>query len=88
MLSGKYLYDFKMTPNMHLSSGEGITISNTTAENCAKLCVQNVDFICKSFVFCGHTTCNILSVQPGNVKSQIGRNAVCDLYTSKLNLFS
>ncbi|XP_045159313.2 uncharacterized protein LOC123524856 [Mercenaria mercenaria] len=83
--SRKYLFDFTMTPDKHLSSGLSVSFTNSTVENCAQLCVENYGFTCKSFMFCGHTTCNIFSVNTRNVKSQIGSAAVCDLYTRHLS---
>ncbi|XP_060604863.1 uncharacterized protein LOC132757564, partial [Ruditapes philippinarum] len=83
--SRKYLFDFTISPDKHLPYGPVVSFSNTSVDDCAKLCVDDYGLTCRSFMFCGHSTCNIFSVNNRNVQSQISSNAVCDTYTRHLS---
>ena len=82
-----YLYDFVQTPNRVVSDEKSVShilYYNVTAENCARLCVQNFGYKCKALSFCGNVTqCIIYSVENLLTAAQTKTSNLCHLYTSK-----
>ncbi|XP_067679909.1 uncharacterized protein [Haliotis asinina] len=83
--SRDYVYDFSKTSNSVISSHDDIVVSGVTRDACAKLCVEQSGFECKSFEFCGNTTdCRLSSAQPRSKPVTVVPDKICDLYTRTL----
>ena len=83
-ISGNFIADFNKTPQRSLNTGQSVSITNISADNCARLCVENTGFSCQTFTYCTSSTrCIILGDSVKSSRSQIQTSKSCDLYSSK-----
>ncbi|KAJ8306626.1 hypothetical protein KUTeg_017171 [Tegillarca granosa] len=60
--SRNYIDDFQELRGMTSSSGRTLNFVNVSRDACAKLCVENEEFLCQNFAYCGSTgTCLIMA---------------------------
>ena len=83
--SGKYIADFQKTSKQTLTNKADRIISNVPVDQCAKICVEQEEFNCASFAYCGSTTeCRLSTAAMSGVGQLTTEPSMtCDVYTSK-----
>ncbi|XP_064606544.1 uncharacterized protein LOC135471299 [Liolophura sinensis] len=81
--SRRYVDDFKLSLGKMIVFKDNYIINGVSGEECAKLCVEEESFSCKSFDFCANTTqCRLSSANLDGIgQVTIQDSAYCNHYT-------
>ncbi|KAL5010086.1 hypothetical protein ScPMuIL_012391 [Solemya velum] len=79
--SRKYVSDFQVRSQYSITGGHLFSIRNTTADNCAKLCVEYEGSKCATFQFCQDgLVCSLSATTASVTANTIVHNPICDVY--------